>query len=194
MASFLENHPSLWQLISRNTLQIGALGLQMYAQPYTGKIQNSRDNSRFNYFNIWHTYKLCHQESCCTHNWRHKLTTCGGGCLYGTSKFFAIAQLFHHRNGKGTSTRYIGYRGAGNSTHKGTGNNCYLGRTATGPASNGIGNINEEFAQTSAFQISAKENKQENKGGGYSQRNTKNTFSSKIQMANQLIRSKSSMT
>ena len=164
MASFLEDNPGLWQLVTRNALQIGTLGLQMYSQPYAGKVQDGRDNGCLYNLNIWHAYELSHKEGCGTHYRWHQLAASGGGCLNGTSKLLLIAQLLHHWNGKGTSTGNIGYGGTGYSTHKGTGNNCYLGRTAAGPAGNGIGNINEELAQAGAFQIGTKENKQENKG------------------------------
>ena len=149
MTAFLEDNPCLWQLITRYTLQIIAFGFQMNPQPQACKVQNCWNYSSCDDINIRHTYKLRHEKSSSAHYWWHQLTTSGGCGLNGSRKFLAIAQLFHHWDSKASGAGNISNGASGYSTHKGTGKYSYLCRTAAGPTSYCIGNIDEEFAQSS---------------------------------------------
>ena len=187
MTFFQEKILKLRQLVTRSTLQAKLFSFVVNAQPYADVVQHSRNNGSFNNLKVRHAHKFSHQKGCSTHNRRHQLTACRSSSFNSACKSRTVTQLFHHRNGKGTSAGDVTNGAAGYCTHEAGGKNGNLCRTACCPACDGVGNVNEEFTQTCSFQVSTKKNKQVDEGGGYTHRCTKNTFSSKIQVVKHFL-------
>ena len=118
MTLFQEQILELGQLVTRGTLQAELFRFIMYAQPYANVVQHGRNNCCLNNIKIGHAYKFSHQEGCSAHNRGHELATGGGSSFYGTGKRGTIAQLLHHRDGKGACTSNVTNGGAGYGAHQ----------------------------------------------------------------------------
>ena len=89
----------------------------------------------------------------------------------------AVTDLLHHRNRKRSGGHDICDRTAGHRTHKAAGDDGRLGRTAGEPAGNRIRQIDEETSGAGFIQKSAKQNKNEDKGGCHTEGQPEYTFS-----------------
>ena len=193
MTFFPQQFAKLRQFFPRRTFQAILFGFKVNADPDTGVIQHRRNDGCLNYINIRNAYKFRHQESCRAHNRRHQLAAGGSRCFYRAGKSGTVAQLFHHGDGKGTGTCYVGNRRSGYRTHQAGGQNRNFSRTAYGPAGQSVRRINKELAKSGGFQISAEQNEQVNERGRYAHRHTEDTFRRKVQMTYQFVKAHTAM-
>ena len=153
----------------------------------TNEIQKGGDQGSLDHFGIADAHGFGHQESGSTHHRGHDLAAGGSGGFNGCGKFLAVAQLLHHGDGEGAAAHGIGHGAAGHRTFQGAGQHGHLGGAAALMAGNGIGKVDEEGAHFGALQECAKENKQENEGGGSAKGRAHDAFGGVDQLFNDLL-------
>ena len=181
------------ELASRCALQVILFRFEMNAKENTNEVENGRNDSSFDDFHIGDTDEFRHQESGCAHDRRHQLATGRSGCFYGTGEILVIAQFLHHRDGEGAGAYDVRYRGTGDRTLQSRGNDSDLSWSAGCPASDGIGDIDEEFPKTCLFQIRTEKDEEENEGGGNTHRDTKDALCREEEMSDHLLDGKPAM-
>ena len=187
MTALAQDIADFRQLVTWNTFQVAALGLEMHAEPDASKIEQSRNHGRLDDVDVGHAHELCHEEGRGAHDRRHELAARGGRRLDGASEVLVIAEFLHHRDGQRTRAHNVGDGAAGDRTHEAGRQHGDLRRAAAGPARNGIGKIDKELAETRGLKVSAEENEEEDERGRDAQRNAEDTLGGKVEMADQLV-------
>ena len=187
MSFFFQDLAPWRELASRCALQVIFFRFEMYPEEYPNEVENGRNDGSLDDFHIGDTDEFRHQESGCAHDRRHQLAT-GRSCrFYGTSEILVISQFLHHRDGEGAGTYDVRYRGTGDRTLQSRGNDSDLSWSAGCPASDGIGNIDEEFPKTCLFQIRTEKDEEENEGGGNTHRDTKDALCREEEVSDHLL-------
>ncbi len=130
-----------------------------------GVIEDRRKGRCYADFKIGNARDFRHHEGACPHDRRHVLSAAGGDRLDRARELGAVTQPFHHGNGKGSGSIYVGRGHAADRTEEGAADHRNLGRPPLALARQPAGKVREELAGLSALHEGPENDKQGHEGG-----------------------------
>ena len=159
------------QLVAAHPLEAAPLGLEVHLDEDAEEIETGRDGGGLGDLDVGGVGELGHQEGRGAHDGGHDLAARGGGGFDRAGEFRPVAELLHHRDGEASRSDGVGDGAPGDGPLQGARDHGHLGRSAGGPAGDGVGDVDEELADPRLFQKRPEEDEQKDERGGHPQRN-----------------------